>query len=58
MRALTIWSRRQGALLGRLGVDRGADRAALPLARTQGLEKPVSNQPQYSLLWRRIEDTG
>jgi aryl-alcohol dehydrogenase-like predicted oxidoreductase len=32
--------------------------AALALARDEGLEKPVSSQPQYSLLWRRIEDNG
>jgi aryl-alcohol dehydrogenase-like predicted oxidoreductase len=32
--------------------------AAVTIAREQGLEKPVSSQPQYSLLWRRIEDNG
>ncbi|MEO8690881.1 MAG: aldo/keto reductase family protein [Solirubrobacteraceae bacterium] len=32
--------------------------AAVAIARDQGLEKPVSSQPQYSLLWRRIEDNG
>jgi aryl-alcohol dehydrogenase-like predicted oxidoreductase len=32
--------------------------AALAIAREQGLEKPVSNQPQYSPLWRRIEHNG
>jgi aryl-alcohol dehydrogenase-like predicted oxidoreductase len=32
--------------------------AALALARERGLEKPVSSQPQYSLLWRRIERNG
>jgi aryl-alcohol dehydrogenase-like predicted oxidoreductase len=32
--------------------------AALAIAREEGLEKPVSSQPQYSLLWRRIEDNG
>ena len=30
----------------------------MAIAREQGLEKPVSSQPQYSLLWRRIEDNG
>jgi aryl-alcohol dehydrogenase-like predicted oxidoreductase/predicted GIY-YIG superfamily endonuclease len=32
--------------------------AALRIARDEGLEKPVSSQPQYSPLWRRIEDNG
>ncbi len=32
--------------------------AAVAIAREQGLEKPVSSQPQYSLLWRRIESNG
>ncbi len=32
--------------------------AAVTIAREQGLEKPVSSQPQYSMLWRRIEDNG
>jgi aryl-alcohol dehydrogenase-like predicted oxidoreductase len=32
--------------------------AALAIVRAEGLEKPVSSQPQYSLLWRRIEDNG
>jgi aryl-alcohol dehydrogenase-like predicted oxidoreductase len=32
--------------------------AALAIVREHGLEKPVSSQPQYSLLWRRIEDNG
>lgn len=32
--------------------------AALAIARERGLEKPVSSQPQYSLLWRRIERSG
>ena len=32
--------------------------AALALAREHGLAKPVSSQPQYSLLWRRIEHNG
>ena len=32
--------------------------AALAIAREEGLETPVSSQPQYSLLWRRIEDNG
>ena len=32
--------------------------AALAIVREEGLEKPVSSQPQYSLLWRRIEDNG
>ena len=32
--------------------------AALTIVRDEGLEKPVSSQPQYSLLWRRIEDNG
>src|SRR4051795_6624934 len=32
--------------------------AALAIAREEGLAKPVSSQPQYSLLWRRIEHNG
>jgi aryl-alcohol dehydrogenase-like predicted oxidoreductase len=32
--------------------------AALAIVEAEGLEKPVSSQPQYSLLWRRIEDNG
>jgi aryl-alcohol dehydrogenase-like predicted oxidoreductase len=32
--------------------------AALTIAREHGLAKPVSSQPQYSLLWRRIEFNG
>jgi aryl-alcohol dehydrogenase-like predicted oxidoreductase len=32
--------------------------AAVALARDEGLEKPVSSQPQYSMLWRRIEENG
>src|SRR3954467_15056780 len=32
--------------------------AALVIVRDEGLEKPVSSQPQYSPLWRRIEDNG
>jgi len=32
--------------------------AALAIVRDEGLEKPVSSQPQYSALWRRIEDNG
>jgi aryl-alcohol dehydrogenase-like predicted oxidoreductase len=29
--------------------------AAVNLARARGLAEPVSNQPQYSALWRRVE---
>jgi aryl-alcohol dehydrogenase-like predicted oxidoreductase len=32
--------------------------AAVAIARDNGLAKPVSSQPQYSLLWRRIEVNG
>jgi aryl-alcohol dehydrogenase-like predicted oxidoreductase len=32
--------------------------AAVTLAKERGLEKPVSSQPQYSMLWRRIEANG
>src|SRR4051794_37474144 len=32
--------------------------AALALAREHGWAKPVSSQPQYSLLWRQIEHNG
>src|SRR3954451_24797062 len=32
--------------------------AALAIVRDEGLEKPVSSQPQYSALWRRIEDNS
>ena len=31
---------------------------ALALCRDNGWHKPVSSQPQYSLLWRRIEHNG
>jgi aryl-alcohol dehydrogenase-like predicted oxidoreductase len=31
---------------------------ALTIVRERGLHKPVSSQPQYSLLWRRIERNG
>jgi voltage-dependent potassium channel beta subunit len=30
--------------------------AAVTLARARGWAEPVSNQPQYSALWRRVED--
>ncbi len=30
--------------------------SAVALCRANGWEQPVSNQPQYSALWRRIED--
>jgi aryl-alcohol dehydrogenase-like predicted oxidoreductase len=29
--------------------------SAVTIAHDEGLEKPVSSQPQYTLLWRRIE---
>jgi aryl-alcohol dehydrogenase-like predicted oxidoreductase len=32
--------------------------AAVKLAKERGLDKPVSSQPQYSMLWRRIEANG
>ena len=45
----------QGPLHRRLGVDRRADRRRLRIADDMGLDRIVSNQPQYSLLWRVIE---
>ena len=49
---------RQGKILYWGTSEWSADQiaAAVALCRAQGWAAPVSNQPQYSALWRRIED--
>ena len=46
----------QGALRGRVEVDGGAARRGAPAPAELGLDPLVSNQPQYSMLHREIEE--
>ncbi len=45
----------KGALLGHLGMVGRPDRARCLAVRSEGWPVPISNQPQYSMLWREIE---
>ena len=47
--------RGQGDVRRRLRVEGVRDRAALEIADEMGFDRIVSNQPQYSMLWRVIE---